>query len=88
MNTKLKSVRFVLAVTFASLLWAGCASPSSQTYYVDASADTQPVDLTKRRADTHPELRSGLEQYGRLERVTEAPNPVIEEAAGAPRVPK
>jgi hypothetical protein len=86
MNTKFKLVRFVVAAAFGSLLWAGCAAP--RTYYVDATADSQPVDLTKRRADTHPESRSALEQYGGLGQVVEAPAPVIiDEAAGAQRVP-
>ena len=83
MNTKFKLVRFVVAATFASLLWAGCAS--ERTYYVDATPGTQPVDLTKQRAHTHPESRNGLDHYAGRDTVIEAP--AIEEAAGAQRRP-
>jgi len=77
MNMKLKLVRLVVAATFGSLLWAGCAS--ERTYYVDATADTRPIDLTKRSVDTHPELRIGLDG----KQVTDPW--FIEEAAGAER---
>ena len=84
MNMKLKAVRLVVAAVVGSLLWAGCASP--RTYYVDATPETKPADLTKRRADTHPERRTGLEHYAGWQRVVETPTE-IEEAAGAVRVP-
>jgi len=84
MNMKFKSVRLVVAAAFASLLWAGCAS--ERTYYSDATPESQPVDLTKRRADTHPESRTGLDQYAGQDTVIEAPA-AIEEAAGAQRRP-
>ena len=86
MNTKLKLIRFVVAVTFASLLWAGCASEgyegrSTTAYSTDA--DTRPIDLTKRRADTYPERRTGLEDRNR--ELIQIPDSTINEAAGAER---
>ncbi len=83
MNTKLKLVRFVLAVTFGSLLWAGCTSPNADNGY--SRIGNNPPDLTKRRADTHPEWRTGLEDQ-RLN-VFETPvDSTIDEAAGAERL--
>lgn len=85
MNTKSKFVRFALAATFSSLLWAGCAS--DRTYYGDASTKMQPLDLTKQRANTHPESKNGLNHYARWDRTVDATAPTvgIEEAAGAQR---
>lgn len=82
MNTKFKLVRVVVAATFGSLLWAGCAS--EQVYYGDSSSNLRPVDLTKNRPGTHPELRNGSEQYSGWTDVSELPG-VITESAGAER---
>ena len=76
-------MRLVIAATFGSLLWAGCAS--DRTHYANATAEMQPVDLTHLRADTHPETRTGLDHYAGREAVIEAPT--IEESAGALRRP-
>jgi hypothetical protein len=75
----------VIAATLGSLLWAGCAS--DRTYYGDATSDLRPVDLTKRRADTHPEQRTASETYAGWDRTTDTPaeSPTIIESAGAPR---
>ena len=83
MNTKLKLVRFVLAATFGSLLWAGCASPGEDYNY--SLVDGNPPDLTKYRADTFPAYRTGLDDR-RLERFEVPADPTITEAAGAERV--
>ena len=86
MKTKFKLVRFVVAATFGSLLWAGCAT--ERTYYGDASSNLRPVDLTDRRADTHPELQTGSEEYAGWNQIVETPAPdesTIFESAGAER---
>lgn len=83
MNTKLKLARLVVAATFGSLLWAGCASPRT-TNYVDATAERTPVDLTQRRSDTYPAARTGLDHYTGRDSVIEVPV-VIDEAAGTER---
>lgn len=86
MKTKFKLVRFVVAAAFGSLLWAGCAT--ERTYYGDASSNLRPVDLTERRANTHPELKTGSEEYAGWHQVVETPaseKPTIYESAGAER---
>lgn len=93
MNTKIKLGRLVLSATFGSLLWAGCASPSN---YEVTSVESRPVDLTKLRPDTHPELNTGFAlanarrvkaDFPVVEPVTteQAESAVIEEAAGSER---
>lgn len=63
MNTKLRFFRLVLASSVGSILWAGCAEPRLVTANFDpALIAYAPVDLTKRRPDTHPELRSAMWQ--------------------------
>jgi hypothetical protein len=85
MNTRFKAVRLVVAATFGSLLWAGCAT--ERTYYGDSSADLRPVDLTEWRADTHPERRTASENYAGWDTSVEAPveAPTIIESSGAER---
>lgn len=82
MNTKLKFLRIVVAATFGSLLWVGCSSPKS-----DSASLYPPVDLTKRRPDTHPELSLGLDRTRTASTVVDLPeeNPVLNEAAGSER---
>ena len=82
MNSKLKLLRVVAAATLGSLLWVGCSSPRS-----DYAAGTAPVDLTKRRPDTHPELSVGLASAQSNLTVVDTPgdNGVINEAAGSER---
>ncbi|MFN7141603.1 MAG: hypothetical protein ACK4UN_19955 [Limisphaerales bacterium] len=58
-NPKFKLVRIVLASTVGSLLWAGCAQPQWAVPERQTAANA-PVDLTIRRPDTHPHLRSGM----------------------------
>ncbi len=84
MNTKIKLVRLVVAATFGSLLWAGCASPNND--YAVTRTDMRPVDLTKRRADTHPEFGTGIDRQTSRQ-VVEVPSsgPRIYDAAGAER---
>lgn len=74
-----------MAATLGSLLWAGCAS--DRTYYGDASSDLRPINLTERRADTHPEQRTASENLAGWDQTTDAPNqtPTIIESAGAQR---
>jgi hypothetical protein len=62
-------MRLVLASSVGSLLWAGCAHPQYSANDIDpGSVSYAPVDQSKRRPDTHPELRTGLYQvaYGGL----------------------
>lgn len=75
----------VVAAAFGSLLWAGCAS--ERVYYGDASSELRPVDLTKNRADTHPELRNGSEAYANWTDVSDLParGVIVTESAGAER---
>ncbi len=85
MNTKLKLLRIVAAATFGSLLWVGCASPKSD--YAATSPGTAPLDLTKRRPDTHPELSLGLDRSQTVRTVVDIPwdSDVLNEAAGSER---
>lgn len=86
MKTKFKLVRFVLAATFGSLLWAGCAT--EPTYNDVASSELRPADLTDRRADTRPDLQNGSQAYAGWNKIiTEQPatEPTIIESAGAER---
>ena len=81
MNTKLKVVRLVFAAAFGSLLWAGCSTPHS-------SDMAGPVDLLKRRPDTHPEFRLGLDDHsssGPVVNVIPVTSDTVNEAAGAER---
>lgn len=83
MNTKLKLIRFVLAAAIGSLLWAGCASPDTDSYTHNYNHN-RPVDFTKHRADTYPERRTGLHDH--QVDVYEVPTGVIiNEAAAAER---
>lgn len=66
-----KLARVVLASTVGSLLWAGCAEPRVAVHDPAVIAYA-PVDLTKRRPDTNPELRSGMWQ-----RNAEKPTPSV-----------
>jgi hypothetical protein len=68
MKTQFKVTRLVLAASLGSLIWAGCASDPNNSANVNdavvaANLDMVPVDQTRRRPDTHPELRSGLWQF-------------------------
>jgi len=61
MKTNVKLIRVAVAAFVGSVLWAGCAGPD----YMVTDADTvsmAPIDQTRRRPDTHPELRSSLWQ--------------------------
>lgn len=78
---KLKHARFVVAVAFGSLLWAGCASPRNDS--IVGTLDSRPIDLTEFRADTYPEHRNAAFQS---QHVVDVYNPVITEAAGAERI--
>ncbi|MBA4150224.1 MAG: hypothetical protein H0X66_19110 [Verrucomicrobia bacterium] len=60
-KSKVKLARIVLGSTVGSLLWAGCAEPRVAVHDPRMIAYA-PVDLTKRRPDTNPELRTGLWQ--------------------------
>ena len=60
-KSKAKLVRVVLASTVGSILWAGCAEPRVAVHDPAVIAYA-PVDLTKRRPDTNPELRNGIWQ--------------------------
>ncbi|MEO7297006.1 MAG: hypothetical protein ABI042_00360 [Verrucomicrobiota bacterium] len=67
MKTNLRLVRLVVAATFGSLLWAGCSTMHDgnhrrSEYRNDISSQTPPYDLTRRRVDTHPEWRTGLDR--------------------------
>lgn len=62
-KSKAKLVRIVLGSTVGSLLWAGCAEPRVSVTDPQLIA-AAPVDLTKRRPDTNPELRVGMWQTG------------------------
>lgn len=92
MNTKLKLVRFVLAVTFGSLLWAGCASPENRQanhynhHTVYTTTENRAIDLTKERADTYPARRSGLLDRSRMLVEIPGDSTTINEAAGAERL--
>lgn len=58
-KSKAKLVRIVLGSTVGSLLWAGCAQPRMAV--TDQALIAQaPVDMTNRRPDTHPHLRTGI----------------------------
>lgn len=81
-TTKLKLVRFVLATAIGSLLWAGCSTPDNSQGY--SMTDNRPADLTKRKADTNPENRTGLSS--RAGGVYDVPSDnTINEAAGGQR---
>ena len=76
-KSKVKLVRIVLASTVGSLLWAGCAQP--RVAVTDPQIIAQaPVDLTKRRPDTHPEMRTGLWQV--------TPDNVVADVVVAPNI--
>jgi len=69
------------------MLLAGCAS--DRTFYDNGLADTGPVDLIHGRANTHPEMETGLNHYAGEnttvdERLVGVPV-IIEEGAGAER---
>jgi hypothetical protein len=84
MNNKIKLVRLVVAATFGSLLWAGCASPDRDYATIERN---RPVDLTKFRADTHPEWGTGIDResaYGTVN--VPVDNTPIYDAAGAERI--
>ena len=85
MNTKQKLLRVVVTATFGSLLWAGCSSPRSD--YATVSPESAPLDLTKRRPDTHPELSAGMDRPQASRTVIDGPwdYPVVDEAAGSER---
>jgi hypothetical protein len=86
MKTKLKFTKLVLSAALGSLIWAGCSTNShhaayntsdpSITEYPLSAAVPVPVDQTKRRPDTHPELRKGAWDftYNHTQHVVEAPN--------------
>ncbi|MDB6055396.1 MAG: hypothetical protein JWN25_2919 [Verrucomicrobiales bacterium] len=85
MKTKLKFTKLVLAASLGSLIWAGCSTNNHQAFNSNdhsitaypLSADVPvPVDQTKRRPDTHPELRRGAWDftYSGTQQVVEAPN--------------
>jgi hypothetical protein len=87
MNTKLRFVRLVIAATFGSLLWAGCASTEPSSRYETVAVNQQPVDLTKRLPGTHPEWNTGFDRmYAPVVRYDfPLENQTINEAAGAER---
>src|SRR5262245_39379883 len=83
MNIKFKFLRLVLASCVGSLIWAGCAKPRYSAVEIDPkSIEATPVDMTKRRPDTHPELRTGLWQvtYQGLSTRPDVVNPLVFES--------
>ena len=89
MNVRAKFIRLVLASAVGSLLWAGCATNTTDVVLREPAGAERPAkvietanplvtdtavvidrdilamaprDQTKRRPDTHPELRTGLWQ--------------------------
>jgi hypothetical protein len=78
MNARIKLLRLTLASSVGSLLWAGCAQPRYSALTIDPRAvAAAPLDQTRRAADTHPELRSGLWQMRTGDRLANSPQ-VIE----------
>lgn len=89
MKTNLRLIRLVLAATFGSLLWAGCSTrhegDSGRSLYRSErmySSDTVPADLTRRRVDTHPEWRTGLDRATSRDTTVDVP---VEETTGVER---
>ena len=70
-----------MGACLGAVLWAGCAT-QPETGYV--TMETRPVDLTKLRPDTHPELRTGLINAEYPMTVVDWPKQrVVVEASGA-----
>ncbi|MEP6662947.1 MAG: hypothetical protein ABJC04_04705 [Verrucomicrobiota bacterium] len=85
MNTKSKLLRLVVSATFGSLLWAGCASPNHD-HHMSMAPTSSPTDMTRVRANTHPEYRLGLNAGpNQVIDITLEGNEIVE-AAGAQRL--
>ena len=62
---------FVFGLIVGTFFWGGCASESQGGLKQDSQ--DAPVDLTKWHADTHPELRIGLNPLNNWRRQGDPP---------------
>ena len=66
--TRFTGLRLFFGLMLGAFLWGGCAS-EHQTAGLQRAVPDAPVDLTKWHADTHPELRIGLDPLNNWRRL-------------------
>jgi hypothetical protein len=81
MNTK--SMLVPLAA-LSLMLWTGCATERTH------NISSRPVNLLEGRANTHPEMRTGLDRdyNSRHDQIVGLPPAIIVESAGSERLEK